>query len=363
MTDHATTLAGTFPYTPISPTAPASACTTSMKAPPTAKSCSACTASQPGATCSAISSRRCAGRRVVVPDHMGFGKSETPQGRSYWLQDHIDNLERLVLSLDLTGITLVMHDFGGPVGMGLAARHPDRIRRVISANGPTPFGQATLPQRVMANAAESPWFRWIAKAEADGSLETVLGQLGFNILSTLKLNGFEHNAIISDAGWRPMPRHSPRRPTAWAPSAGPRDSPPVLTASKRPMRRRSGRSAANRRSRSGERRTARSALSISCPVHRDLSRGAGQAHGGSRPLLPWKMPRLPWPAGLGVHAPDLSGSRAPPWEAQPGREQRQGQRMGESKPMPAQMACFPAACAATAAPTRISWSRRGGRSR
>ena len=51
----------------------------------------------------------------------------------------------------------------------------------------------------MANAAESPWFRWIAKAEADGSLETVLGQLGFNILSTLKLNGFEHNAIISDA--------------------------------------------------------------------------------------------------------------------------------------------------------------------
>lgn len=137
--------------------------------------------------------------RVVVPDHMGFGKSETPQGRSYWLQDHIDNLERLVLSLDLTGITLLMHDFGGPVGMGLAARHPDRIRRVISANGPTPFGQATLLERVMANAAISPWFRWIAKAEADGSLETVLGQLGFNILSTLKLNGFENNAIISDA--------------------------------------------------------------------------------------------------------------------------------------------------------------------
>jgi haloalkane dehalogenase len=137
--------------------------------------------------------------RIVVPDHMGFGKSETPQDRSYWLQDHIDNLERFVLALDLRAITLVMHDFGGPVGMGLAARRPDRIRRVISANGPTPFGQADLLDRVVANAAVSPWFQWIAKAESDGSLESVLGQLSFNILSTLKLNGFENNAIITDS--------------------------------------------------------------------------------------------------------------------------------------------------------------------
>lgn len=130
---------------------------------------------------------------------MGFGKSETPQNRSYWLQDHIDNLERLVLALELSDITLVMHDFGGPVGMGVAARHPDRIRRIISANGPTPFGQSDLLDRVAANASVSPWFRWIARAEADDSLELVLGQLGFNILSTLKLNGFENNAIINDS--------------------------------------------------------------------------------------------------------------------------------------------------------------------
>jgi len=138
--------------------------------------------------------------RVIVPDHMGFGKSETPQGRSYWLQDHVDNLERLVLALDLHNITLVMHDFGGPTGMGLAARHPDRIRRVISTNGPTPFGQADLVERLTANAQVAPWFQWILKAEKDGSLEAVLGQLGFNILSTLKLNGFENNALIT-ATW------------------------------------------------------------------------------------------------------------------------------------------------------------------
>lgn len=140
--------------------------------------------------------------RVVVPDHMGFGKSETPQARSYWLQDHIDNLERFVLALDLRDVTLVMHDFGGPVGMGLAARHPERIRRIVSVNGPTPFGQASALDRLMANARVSPWFQWILKAEAEGRLEKVLGDLGYNILSTLKLNGFERHAVIDDTWLR-----------------------------------------------------------------------------------------------------------------------------------------------------------------
>ena len=140
--------------------------------------------------------------RVVVPDHMGFGKSHTPGDRSYWLQDHIDNLEQLVLELDLRDITLVMHDFGGPVGMGLALRHPERIRRVISTNGPTPMGQPGLANAIAGNGAASPWFRWITKAYADGTLEPVLEQLDYNILSTLKLNGFERNDVITDTWLR-----------------------------------------------------------------------------------------------------------------------------------------------------------------
>lgn len=136
--------------------------------------------------------------RVVVPDHMGFGKSATPSDRTYWLQDHIDNLERFVIALDLRNITLVMHDFGGPVGMGMAARHPDRIRRLVAANAPTPLGQPDLSERLAANVAVSPWFQWIIKAENEGHLEAVLGHLGFNILSTLKLNGFENNNLIDE---------------------------------------------------------------------------------------------------------------------------------------------------------------------
>lgn len=142
------------------------------------------------------------GHRIVVPDHMGFGKSATPTNRTYWLQDHLDNLERFVLALDLRDITLVLHDFGGPLGMGLAARHPDRIRRIVSVNAPTPFGQASLSDRLTANAQEAPWFRWILGAEAEGRLDGVLNELGYHILSTLKLNGFENHSLIGDTWLR-----------------------------------------------------------------------------------------------------------------------------------------------------------------
>lgn len=152
--------------------------------------------------------------RVIAIDHMGFGKSAAPKDRQYYLQDHIDNLERIVLALDLKNLTLVMHDFGGPAGMGLAIRHPDRIKRVISVNGPTPAGQRELVERFIASTAASPWFQWILKAEKEGVLEQVLGQLGYNILSTLKLNGFEDNSIITDAWLKaygapfPTPAHA-----------------------------------------------------------------------------------------------------------------------------------------------------------
>ncbi len=136
--------------------------------------------------------------RVVAPDHMGFGKSAAPSDRTYWLQDHIDNIERFVLELDLRNITLVMHDFGGPVGMGLAARHPGRIRRIVSVNGPTPFGQPDLIDRLTANAGDAPWFQWILDAEEHGILDEVLGHLDYNILSTMKLNGFVRNEIVTD---------------------------------------------------------------------------------------------------------------------------------------------------------------------
>lgn len=74
-------------------------------------------------------------RRCVVPDQMGMGKSANPQERSlYRLQQHRANLETLLLHLDLHDITLVLHDWGGPVGLGVATRHPERIKRLVLMN-------------------------------------------------------------------------------------------------------------------------------------------------------------------------------------------------------------------------------------
>jgi pimeloyl-ACP methyl ester carboxylesterase len=85
--------------------------------------------------------------RVVAPDHLGCGLSEKPQDWTYRLADHIDNLERLVLHLDLRDITLVVHDWGGAIGMGVATRHPDRFRDFVITNTAA-FRAPKIPARI-----------------------------------------------------------------------------------------------------------------------------------------------------------------------------------------------------------------------
>ena len=74
------------------------------------------------------------GYRCVAPDHIGFGLSEKPQDFSYSPGALCRNLGRLIEDLDLHDITLVVHDFGGPIGLGYAVDHPERIKRVVLLN-------------------------------------------------------------------------------------------------------------------------------------------------------------------------------------------------------------------------------------
>ena len=85
--------------------------------------------------------------RCIVPDHIGCGLSDKPQKQAYpyTLAQRIDDLDALVASLDTTApITLVLHDWGGAIGMGFAARHPDRIERIILSNTAA-FRSPTIP--------------------------------------------------------------------------------------------------------------------------------------------------------------------------------------------------------------------------
>ena len=72
--------------------------------------------------------------RVIAPDHMGCGLSDKPQRYPYRLENHMHNVEKLVDRLRLKEITLVCHDWGGAIGMGLAARRPDIFNRFVVLN-------------------------------------------------------------------------------------------------------------------------------------------------------------------------------------------------------------------------------------
>jgi len=72
--------------------------------------------------------------RVVAPDHLGFGLSQRPAAFPYTPEAHANVLEEFVTSLDLTNICLVVHDFGGPIGLPLALRRPSRVTRLVVLN-------------------------------------------------------------------------------------------------------------------------------------------------------------------------------------------------------------------------------------
>jgi cis-3-alkyl-4-acyloxetan-2-one decarboxylase len=85
--------------------------------------------------------------RCIVPDHLGCGLSDKPQNWSYELPDHIANLRALLQSLDLKRIHLVVHDWGGPIGLGAILPEPAKLGRVVILNTAA-FAGTVVPLRI-----------------------------------------------------------------------------------------------------------------------------------------------------------------------------------------------------------------------
>jgi haloalkane dehalogenase len=77
-----------------------------------------------------------AGRaRTVAPDLFGFGRSDKPTDRAFYTYErHVDSLTSFVRRLDLDAITLVVHDWGGPIGLRFAVENPERVARLVVLN-------------------------------------------------------------------------------------------------------------------------------------------------------------------------------------------------------------------------------------
>ena len=130
--------------------------------------------------------------RIIVPDHMGFGKSETPQNKEYTLKTHVENLSNLIEFLDLKNITFVGQDWGGPIIGAYSIRNIKNVKSYFLINTLFGYSREERPQSL------SPWFKWIKKHYDDKTLDGILGELGSTVLSVMKIPNFTNSEVIDD---------------------------------------------------------------------------------------------------------------------------------------------------------------------
>mgnify|MGYP006195607985 CR=1 FL=1 len=103
--------------------------------------------------------------RCIVPDHIGCGLSDKPQDYDYTLARRIDDVEALLNELGIARFNLVVHDWGGAIGMGVAARRPDAVDRVVVFNTAA-FRDTTIPFSI--NICKIPLFGDVAVRGLNG---------------------------------------------------------------------------------------------------------------------------------------------------------------------------------------------------
>ena len=110
-----------------------------------------------------------AGYRVIAPDLVGFGRSDKPaQREDYTYQRHVDWMTGLLTGLDLDDMTLVCQDWGGLIGLRVAAEQEARFTRVIAANTGLPTGDEPL------NPAFLAWLQY-SQTTPDLDIGSVIG--------------------------------------------------------------------------------------------------------------------------------------------------------------------------------------------
>ena len=72
--------------------------------------------------------------RCIAIDHIGFGLSDKPAHYDYSTLKHSKTLEKFIIDLHLRDFTLVVHDFGGPIGLNVAIEHPDLVKNLVVLN-------------------------------------------------------------------------------------------------------------------------------------------------------------------------------------------------------------------------------------
>jgi len=140
--------------------------------------------------------------RVIIPDHKGYGKSETPQNQEYTFKNHVENLAGLIEHLGLTDITFVCQDWGGPITGAYTLRYPDKVKRICMMNTMMGYGFAVRdlpkPKVKPPSLQESPWFQWVLKAHNEGFYRSSMERLGDNVMANMKKLYFHDSSVVTE---------------------------------------------------------------------------------------------------------------------------------------------------------------------
>ncbi len=129
------------------------------------------------------------GLRAVAPDLIGFGRSDKPFDRTaYSVQAHIDWLAQFVTAVGLSGLTLVVQDWGGPIGLGLLTAKPGLVQRVVAANTVLHTADPALAGRL----------EWACHAGPDGTVTVEQQLLDYQRL-TQELTPFQPSLFVQGA--------------------------------------------------------------------------------------------------------------------------------------------------------------------
>lgn len=162
---------------------------------------------------------RQAGFRVVAPDHAGFGLSDKPTDpRYYSLARHVANLRAVARALDLRDVTLVLHDWGGPIGMGLAVEEPERIARLCICNTVAFAPKEARPLTKWHARLASPWgYRaavWLNAVERSAMTLGVVRPLPSHVRRAYDWPMRQRGARIAAARFVQMVPDGPEHPEA-----------------------------------------------------------------------------------------------------------------------------------------------------
>ncbi|HEY8202410.1 MAG TPA: haloalkane dehalogenase [Actinomycetota bacterium] len=150
-----------------------------------------------------------AGRRVVAPDLVGFGRSDKPARREdVAFADLVRSLRGFVSTLDLSGATMVCHDWGGLVALPVVAEQPDRFAAVVAINTLLPTGDRAPGDRFLA-------WQWTTQAGSEFSAGEVIAQGCGAELPDEVAGGYDapfEGADSLDAAARELPMLIPTRP-------------------------------------------------------------------------------------------------------------------------------------------------------